>query len=614
MSALGAQESMRVSSYMAIRNVRGAMVCVKPALRGCRLTQALWRCLCVALLFFVYGCPVLSPPAGDGFADGLADDSEDVQLAREIEEADIIKLQDGFFYLANPFTGLRLIDARNIDQPVMMGSVELGGRAIELFVRDDLAFVFTTADFLRCAGEPVGFESGVFSQQVAPDYQGSRVWVVDISDKESPSILNTFDLGGFISATRRVGDVIYIAGNNTFGSRSFGFDPGVFVDSINIADPENIFFVEGEVFIGASLEIHVSTEAMYVVGDDPQLSETSAVTYVDISDPGGDIVIRDQFRVPGRVENRFFVDEHDGVFRIVTEEFLDTIFLNVVALYNYDVSDPDDITRLARLPIVTGESLRAVRFDGDRGYAVTFRFIDPLFVLDLADPANPMVAGELEVPGFSTHLVPLGDRLIGVGFSGRGRSQPAVTLYDVADPAHPKQLSRIIIGGRFAFGTSSEATVDEKALRVIEEAGLILIPFSTFNLDAGEFVDALQIIGLEPRRLSERATIQHNGLVRRAGLLDTRVWILSDVSFQSVDVDDLDQPVSLAALDIITEQELLDAGLLSCADSARHRGRPLGGFSPGICGVLGFVPLLGMIMGLLFLQYHRRSTRETARS
>jgi hypothetical protein len=557
------------------------------------------------------GC-ALSPPLG-GFDDGPGADG--AGIAREIEEADIVKLQDGFFYLANPFTGLRIIDARDIDRPVMMGRVQLGGRGVELFVRDSRAFVFTAADFFRCAGEPVGFEAGALEELILPDYQGSRLWVIDVSDASSPAVVTQLDFDGFVTATRRVGDVIYAAGNLSFGSTLFGGSAGAFVTSINVGNPEAAFVVETETFPGDSLDIHVSTEAMYVVGADPQMSDTTLVTYVDISDPDGDIVARDQFRVPGRIENRFFVDAFNSTFRIVTEEFVSTVFTTVVALYVYDVADPNDVQRLARLPIITGESLRAVRFDGERGYAVTFRRVDPLFVLDLSDPGQPAVTGELEVPGFSTHLVPLGDRLVGVGFDDTAGFRPAVALYDVADATNPKELWRIIVGERFSFDTSSEATVDEKALRIVEAAGLILLPISTFDRKTGLFVDSLQLIKLEPTRLRERGKIDHRGLVRRADLVDERMWVLSDISFQSVNIDDLDAPTTLAAVEIIDDQQLLDAGLLSCADSARFRGRRIGGFFldfgfPGLCGILGIGPLFATVMGLLALRFTGRRYRQ----
>ncbi len=118
---------------------------------------------------------------------------------------------------------------------------------------------------------------------------------------------------------------------------------------------------------------------------------------------------------------------------------------------------------LATLPNAThpeplgkpGEQVRAVRFAGSRGYVVTFRQIDPLYVLDLADPAAPKVAGALEVPGYSDQLFPLSDTLLlGVGrdVTTAGRMGGVkVALVDVADAAHPKELSTMTLGNAGSY-------------------------------------------------------------------------------------------------------------------------------------------------------------------
>ena len=408
--------------------------------------------------------PTPSQPSDDGDTD-LRDET----IVREIEEADIVKFDDGYFYLANRWTGLRIIDARTIERPLLAGRVPMQGRAVELFVDDERAFILSSADFFYCAGQPVGFEDDPAAPALTtPDYTGSRITVVDVSDKQAPAVVAEFDLDGFVSATRRVGDVIYAAGSFPYGyvlpddgdmgtngdASTNGIDgitktaqvirslPRAFVVSINIADPDDPYLVDREIFSGDSFEISVSTQnAMFVAGVDLTLTDTTLVTYVDISDLEGAIQLRDQFRVPGLIKNRYFMDEYDGVFRVVTEEFPRTWpIVWTVALYSYDVGDPDHVTRLSRLPIISNESLRAVRFDGPRAYAVTFVQVDPLFVLDLSDAASPVVAGELEVPGYSTHLVPLGDRLVGVGFADAWAAPPAVSLVDVSHTARPRHL------------------------------------------------------------------------------------------------------------------------------------------------------------------------------
>jgi hypothetical protein len=167
---------------------------------------------------------------------------------------------------------------------------------------------------------------------------------------------------------------------------------------------------------------------------------------------------------------------------------------------------------------------------------------------------------------------------VGVGYDDRLGFRPAVALYDVSRPEHPRQLSRILLGENWTYDTTSEATLDEKALKVLEDQELILIPVSSYDEDRAQYVDSLQLIDLLPDDLNERGMIEHRGLVRRAGVEDTRLWVLSDEAFQVADMDDRDDLTSIATVDVISEQELLDAGLVDCVDSARFEGFPLDDF------------------------------------
>ncbi|MFM1988784.1 MAG: hypothetical protein RJA99_1741 [Pseudomonadota bacterium] len=129
-----------------------------------------------------------------------------------------------------------------------------------------------------------------------------------------------------------------------------------------------------------------------------------------------------------------------------------------------------------------GEQVHGVRFVGARGYAVTFRRTDPLFVLDLADPRDPRLLGALEVPGFADRLYPLSaDLLLGVGhdtveFGGIDlRTGVLVTLIDVSDPARPRERARRVIGGagsRSAVDTSPHGAM----LRAVAGRWRIALP------------------------------------------------------------------------------------------------------------------------------------------
>jgi hypothetical protein len=132
--------------------------------------------------------------------------------------------------------------------------------------------------------------------------------------------------------------------------------------------------------------------------------------------------------------------------------------------------------------IAPGEDIRAVRFDGDRGYIVTFKKTDPLFVIDLYDPARPAVLGELKIPGFSTYMHRIDpDHLLSIGFDANDHGNFAyfdgviLQLFDVKDPTDPKLIHKEKIGTR---GSSSEAATNHLAFNYFADKGLLAIPMT----------------------------------------------------------------------------------------------------------------------------------------
>ena len=131
-----------------------------------------------------------------------------------------------------------------------------------------------------------------------------------------------------------------------------------------------------------------------------------------------------------------------------------------------------------------GEQLYASRFIGNRGYLVTYRLTDPLYILDLSNPADPKVAGALEVSGYSDYLFPLGENLLlGVGkeaisdgSSGDGRfawyQGVQVSLIDVSDPAHPREAARSLIGRR---GTDATVLRDHHGIAMQTVGGVVRV-------------------------------------------------------------------------------------------------------------------------------------------
>lgn len=139
------------------------------------------------------------------------------------------------------------------------------------------------------------------------------------------------------------------------------------------------------------------------------------------------------------------------------------------------------------------ETIHGVRFVGDVGYVVTFLQTDPFWVLDLSDPAAPAVVGELQIPGFSGYLHPVGeDRVVGFGPDGNGRI--AARLFDVSDPAAPAVVDELVLGD------DSPVAYDHHAFVGLGDARFA-VPVTDYP-EYQEFVsDADCIIGPGPRPL-----------------------------------------------------------------------------------------------------------------
>nr|WP_249222331.1 beta-propeller domain-containing protein [Planococcus sp. MSAK28401] len=145
------------------------------------------------------------------------------------------------------------------------------------------------------------------------------------------------------------------------------------------------------------------------------------------------------------------------------------------------------------------ERIYSVRFIGSKAYMVTFRETDPLFAIDVSDPADPEVLGELKIPGFSNYLHPLDDNhLIGFGYDTKieavkGGGEPRIvtggmkiSLFDVSDMGNPKETDTEIIGGP---GTYSALQYDHKALFRHEQQSLFGFPVSIYEGDGEEYIE-----------------------------------------------------------------------------------------------------------------------------
>jgi hypothetical protein len=228
--------------------------------------------------------------------------------------------------------------------------------------------------------------------------------------------------------------------------------------------------------------VYMSKESLYVAGTGSRVGSASITVLHKLAIGGGEITYRATGAVTGGISwsnPSYFMDEYNGDLRILTTAN------NVHRLHVLRESGDRRLMLVSELPNDNrpapigkpNESVYAVRFMDERAYVVTFRVTDPLYVIDLKNPADPIIAGELEIPGFSTYLHPVGptqsELLLSVGqevtATGR-RAGIKVQLFDVRDIAHPQLLGQEVFG---ATGSSSEALEDPHALTFLELPGSI---------------------------------------------------------------------------------------------------------------------------------------------
>jgi hypothetical protein len=180
-----------------------------------------------------------------------------------------------------------------------------------------------------------------------------------------------------------------------------------------------------------------------------------------------------------------------------------------------------------------GEQVHAVRFVGTRGYVVTFRQVDPLYVLDLADPADPRTVGELEVPGFSDHLFALSERLLlGVGRDVDAQGEVGglqLSLFDVSDPGQPQALARLVLGRAGSLGTLDFSRHGLNWLKVGETARVTL-PVALTQAPWGPWTQSLQRLEVDLRagRLTLRAPLLARAVDFPEGLATERSLQIGD--------------------------------------------------------------------------------------
>jgi hypothetical protein len=472
--------------------------------------------------------PIVEPPQGPP-ADGSRD------AARAIQEADIIQLSGTKLYAMSKIGGLSVIDVSVRDTLKILGRYRAEAVPFEMYIRGNTLF-------------------GLFN-----DEANGHVVALDVSNPAAIRALGTFDLPGQVNDSRIVGQILYAVAYDTSASPA-----KTTILSLGIADPAAVAEVARQQFQEkqgtwgwSKTSVTVTDQRMYVAAQSND--NASTIQVVDISDPGGALTLGASLAVNGEIVSRWQMDEYMNVFRVVSQASDYTG--NPPVIQTWSIASSSAFTPLATAAMsmpTENEYLSSVRYDGTRCYVVTRDPKDPLFIVDLTDPAKPVQAGQLVMPGYLYHMEPRGTRLLGLGIDSENQQGSLnVSIFDVTDMNAPALLQRVNFGAKYQW-QQSQLVEDQnrihKLFNVIDDLGLILVPYAgTTDATTCGYASGIQIIdwNTTANTLTLQGVAPAKGTARRAFLYDERLFSVSDQAVQTFDIADHAKPVQKAQLPLV---------------------------------------------------------------
>jgi uncharacterized secreted protein with C-terminal beta-propeller domain len=413
-----------------------------------------------------------------------------------VDEPDIVKTDGEYLYVKSGHE-IVILKAYPGEDARVLSRIKTTNGAREMFITDSRLIFFE------------------------PTYNHeTSVQVYDISSPSTPEPLQNITFDSTYFDSRLIGDYVYMVFNGELWyyyynqvtrqrERSFKLPIIVSNGETTTIDASGICYFDNPALdysltIVASLSLqdgtlryktyltddtntmYVSIENIYIAswdysilwgGWNDEWERSSLIHRISISD--GEIRYSGNGTVSGALLNQFAMDEREEYFRVATSEGYEQT--NVYVL-------DGELEIIGSLEgLAPGEKMYSARFLGERCYLVTFKKVDPFFVIDLSDPESPKVLGKLKIPGYSDYLHPYDENhIIGLGKDTYDMGRFAwyqgvkLSMFDVTDLENPREISQYVIGDR---GTHSPALGDHKAFMFSKSKNLLIIPISLYEID-----------------------------------------------------------------------------------------------------------------------------------
>ncbi len=524
-----------------------------------------------------------------------------------VDEADIVKTDGKYIYYvtSNKVIIANVEDENNLELSSEIDYQDEEFYPNEIFIAENkLIVIGNSRNNYNTLALDIAYTGSVKEETIAKVYK--------IENKSNPELEREIKIEGNYLTSRMIGDNIYFIANKYLYSYLFReseieemdeeeFKPKYTDTAVSsteqcIAYPDIYYFPDSEdtsylniagfninnnepanidSYLGAGNKIYSSQNNLYITKVKYEYKDSTMYGYYNNYDVNTYIYkfkLEDSKAtyvnvgsVPGEVLNQFSMDEKDGYFRIATtdrDNWNSETNKNNLYVLNEDLQIIGKVENLAK-----GEKIYSVRFMGNRAYMVTFVETDPLFVIDLSDPTNPIVLGELKIPGYSNYLHPYDENhIIGFGENTKVNKNGGVVtdgmkmaLFDVTDPNNPTEMFSVNIG---ESGTYSELLYNHKALLFSKEKNIIAFPIS-ISEEEGEYSTKLKfqgaiVYGLDLENgFTQKGTIAHMQIkdgykdydytkrVERIIYINNNLYTLSPGLIKATDMNTMEEKSSL---------------------------------------------------------------------
>lgn len=322
----------------------------------------------------------------------------------------------------------------------------------------------------------------------------TQIQVYSIVDRRNPEFEGRLIQDGYYNTSRKIGDVVYLFTQYHMTSDVVGYvekeytsvipkvngekvaageiylpessgESGILVSSLDVNKPDKV--LDSKLVISGYAQTYISKDALYLYEEDYDGAMITNIAKFALDE--GRISGVAATAVRGYVRDTFAINASDGYLRVLTTDYSTEDEVNALYILDENMKLTGQLTGIA-----PGEEIYAARFMGNTGYFVTYRNTDPLFTVDLSDPAKPEIIGELKVTGFSEYLHFWDDtHLLGIGYESDEKTgnieNIKLSMFNIENPGEVTEEAKLVLKDV----DYSEALYDYKSVIISKDKNLI---------------------------------------------------------------------------------------------------------------------------------------------